>query len=84
MGLRPYSLAEQRFFTNGRIIVRGSAGTCCQGKRADYLLRYPHDAATPGMHFVRAKGPALSQPMDKYGATTPAEFVAVATEFFFE
>jgi hypothetical protein len=62
LGLRPHSLAEQRFFSNGRIIVRGSTGTRRQGKRADDLLRYSRDAAAPGIHFSRAKGPALSQP----------------------
>jgi type I restriction enzyme R subunit len=39
----PHSLAEQRFFTDGRIIVRGSTGTRRKGKRADYLLRYTRD-----------------------------------------
>ena len=31
----PHAIAEQRYFTDGRIIVRGN--------RADYLLRYTRD-----------------------------------------
>lgn len=39
----PHSIAEQRFFTDGRIIVRGSQATRRPGKKADYLLRYTRD-----------------------------------------
>lgn len=39
----PHSIAEQRSFTDGRIIVRGSKAERKKGKRADYLLRYTRD-----------------------------------------
>ena len=39
----PHSIAEQRFFTDGRIIVRGSQAVRRPGKKADYLLRYTRD-----------------------------------------
>jgi type I restriction enzyme R subunit len=37
------SIAEQRFFTDGRIVVRGNTATRRQGKRAYYILRYTRD-----------------------------------------
>jgi type I restriction enzyme R subunit len=33
----PHSIAEQRYFTVGRIIVRGNKAERKKGKRADYL-----------------------------------------------
>jgi len=39
----PHSIAEQRAFTDGRIVVRGNQATRRAGKRADYILRYTHD-----------------------------------------
>jgi type I restriction enzyme, R subunit len=39
----PHSIAEQRAFTDGRIIVHGSTATRRKGKRADYILRYTRD-----------------------------------------
>ncbi|MGA2541689.1 MAG: DEAD/DEAH box helicase family protein [Verrucomicrobiota bacterium] len=39
----PHSIAEQRYFTDGRIVVRGSRAERKRGKRADYLLRYTRD-----------------------------------------
>src|SRR6266487_1007986 len=39
----PHSIAEQRTFTDGRIIVHGNRATRRPGKRADYLLRYARD-----------------------------------------
>src|SRR5260370_32244648 len=36
----PRSLAEQRQFTAGRIVVAGTKATRQKGKKADYLLRY--------------------------------------------
>jgi type I restriction enzyme R subunit len=35
----PHSIAEQRYFTDGRIIVRGNRAERRKGKRTDYLLR---------------------------------------------
>src|ERR1035441_8214954 len=39
----PHSIAEQRSFTDGRIIVRGGNAERKKKKRADYLLRYTRD-----------------------------------------
>jgi len=39
----PHSIAEQRFFTDGRIVVHGNQARRRKGKRADYLLRYTRD-----------------------------------------
>jgi type I restriction enzyme R subunit len=39
----PHSLAEQRVFTDGRIIVTGKTVRRGKKKRADYLLRYTRD-----------------------------------------
>jgi type I restriction enzyme R subunit len=39
----PHSIAEQRWFTPGRIVVRGNRAERRRGKRADYLLRYTRD-----------------------------------------
>ncbi|MGA9451754.1 MAG: DEAD/DEAH box helicase family protein [Verrucomicrobiia bacterium] len=39
----PHSIAEQRSFTDGRIIVRGNQAERKKTKRADYLLRYTRD-----------------------------------------
>jgi type I restriction enzyme R subunit len=39
----PHSIAEQRWFTKGRIVVRGNQAQRRKGKRADYLLRYTRD-----------------------------------------
>jgi len=38
-----HSIAEQRSFTDGRIVVRGNKADRKKGKRADYLLRYTRD-----------------------------------------
>ena len=39
----PHSIAEQRTFTDGRIIVQGSKARRRPAKRADFLLRYTRD-----------------------------------------
>jgi type I restriction enzyme R subunit len=39
----PHSIAEQRWFTAGRIVVRGNRAERRRGKRADFLLRYTRD-----------------------------------------
>ena len=39
----PHSLAEQRTFTAGRIVVAGTRARRQEAKRADYLLRYTPD-----------------------------------------
>ena len=39
----PHSIAEQRYFTAGRIVSQGPTARRRPGKRADYLLRYTRD-----------------------------------------
>jgi len=39
----PHSIAEQRYFTDVRIVVHGNTARRHQGKRADYLLRFSRD-----------------------------------------
>src|ERR1035438_9069034 len=39
----PHSIAEQRSFTQGRIVVAGAKATRLVRKKADYLLRYTPD-----------------------------------------
>ena len=39
----PHSIAEQRSFTDGRIIVRGSQASRRPGKKADDILRFTRD-----------------------------------------
>jgi type I restriction enzyme R subunit len=39
----PHSIAEQRYFTAGRIVAHGQSARRRPGKRADYLLRYTRD-----------------------------------------
>src|SRR5438477_10409211 len=39
----PHSIAEQRTFTDGRIVVSGNRARRRPGKRADYILRYTRD-----------------------------------------
>jgi type I restriction enzyme R subunit len=39
----PHSITEQRYFTDGRIVVHGDRATGRTGKRADYILRYTRD-----------------------------------------
>jgi len=39
----PHSIAEQRSFTDGRIVVQGGHAKRRKGKRADYILRHTRD-----------------------------------------
>src|SRR5437773_11512816 len=39
----PYSITEQRTFTDGRIVVTGNRIRRRAAKRADYILRYRRD-----------------------------------------
>ncbi|WP_371134259.1 N-6 DNA methylase [Polaromonas sp.] len=42
-GDAPFEIAEQRSFTDGRIVLTGRSAKRREGKRADYLLRYRRD-----------------------------------------
>ena len=56
----PHSIAEQRYFTAGRIVSHGPAARRRPGKRADYLLRYTRDLP---LAVVEAKA-AYKHPAD--------------------
>lgn len=54
----PHSIAEQRTFTDGRIIVQGSKARCRPAKRADYLLHYTRDFPIAVVEAKAAHEPA--------------------------
>ncbi|HVM48812.1 MAG TPA: DEAD/DEAH box helicase family protein, partial [Candidatus Acidoferrum sp.] len=56
----PHSIAEQRYFTAGRIVSQGQTARRRPGKRADYLLRYTRDLP---LGVVEAKA-AYKHPAD--------------------
>src|SRR5512140_2490037 len=56
----PHSIAEQRYFTAGRIVSQGPTARRRAGKRADYLLRYSRDLP---LAVVEAKA-AYKKPAD--------------------
>ena len=63
----PHSIAEQRYFTQGRIVVRGDCAQRRKGKRADYLLRYTRDFPIAVVEAKSEDEPAatgLQQAMD--------------------
>jgi type I restriction enzyme R subunit len=63
----PHSIAEQRCFTDGRIVVRGNKAERKKGKRADYLLRYTRDfpiAVTEAKSEYKKAADGLQQAKD--------------------
>jgi type I restriction enzyme R subunit len=63
----PHSIAEQRAFTDGRIVVRGNQAIRKPGKRADYLLRYTRDfpiAVVEAKSFYKLPADGLQQAKD--------------------
>jgi hypothetical protein len=48
----PHSIAEQRYFTAGRIVSQGPTARRRPGKRADYLLRYKKYAIDGELQFT--------------------------------
>jgi type I restriction enzyme R subunit len=56
----PHAIAEQRYFTAGRIVSHGPTARRRPGKRADYLLRYTRDLP---LAVVEAKA-AYKRPAD--------------------
>jgi len=56
----PHSIAEQRYFTAGRVVAHGATAQRRPGKRADYLLRYTRDLP---LAVVEAKA-AYKHPAD--------------------
>jgi type I restriction enzyme R subunit len=72
----PHSIVEQYTFTDGRIIVAGSAARRKDGKRADYLLRYTTDspiAVVEAKAEYKRPGDGLQQAKD-YAAILDLKF----------
>jgi type I restriction enzyme R subunit len=69
----PHSIAEQRFFTDGRIVVHGNKATRRQGKRADYILRYTRNFADPA--FDGDPAFATQEEIDEYGKVKETEII---------
>lgn len=63
----PHSIAEQRYFTDGRIVVAGTRTARRKQKKADYLLRYSRDKALAVVEAkadYKAPGDGLGQAKD--------------------
>lgn len=72
----PHSIAEQRTFTDGRIIVSGGKIKRGKQKRADYLLRYTRDftiAVVEAKAEYKTAGAGLQQAKD-YAETLGLKF----------
>jgi len=57
-GDSPFEIAEQRSFTDGRIVLTGRSAKRREGKRADYLLRYRRDLTLAVVEAKPYKTPA--------------------------
>lgn len=60
----PHSITEQRYFTDGRIVVAGTRTARRKQKKADYLLRYTRDfpiAVVEAKAEYKAPGEGLGQ-----------------------
>ena len=66
-GDSPFEIAEQRSFTDGRIVLIGRTAKRREGKRADYLLRYRRDltlAVVEAKPYKSLAGDGLQQAKD--------------------
>jgi type I restriction enzyme R subunit len=66
-GDTPFEIAEQRSFTDGRIVLSGRSAKRREGKRADYLLRYRRDftlAVVEAKPYKASAGDGLQQAKD--------------------
>ena len=66
-GNAPFEIAEQRSFTDGRIVLTGRTARRREGKRADYLLRYRRDltlAVIEAKPYKSPSGDGLQQAKD--------------------
>jgi type I restriction enzyme, R subunit len=66
-GDSPFEIAEQRSFTDGRIVLTGRTAKRREGKRADYLLRYRRDltlAVVEAKPYKAPVGDGLQQAKD--------------------
>jgi type I restriction enzyme R subunit len=57
-GDHPFEIAEQRSFTDGRIVLSGRSAKRRDGKRADYLLRYRRDLTLAVVEAKPYRAPA--------------------------
>jgi type I restriction enzyme R subunit len=72
----PHSIAEQRSFTAGRIIVAGSKVKRREARRADYVLRYTRDfpiAVVEAKSIYKLAGDGLAQAKE-YALTLGLKF----------
>src|SRR5438874_4017389 len=71
----PHCIAEQRTFTDGRIIVHGSTARRRPGKRADYILDYTGTATRNFADPAFDGDPAFAtqEEIDEYGKTKTVE-----------
>lgn len=63
----PHSFAEQRTFTDGRIVVLGNKTRRRKKKRADYILRYTRDypiAVVEAKNWYKKPGDGMQQAKD--------------------
>jgi type I restriction enzyme R subunit len=63
----PHSLTEQKYFTDGRILIVGNKARRQRQKKADYLLRYTRDfpiAVVEAKAAYKAPGDGLQQAKD--------------------
>ena len=70
-GKSPFEIAEQRSFTDGRIVLMGRSAKRRDGKRSDYLLRYRRDL-TLVVVVVEAKPYIHSKELIRNEAVVPA------------
>ena len=66
-GDSPFEIAEQRSFTDGRIVLAGRTAKRREGKRADYLLRFRRDltlAVVEAKPYKASVGDGLQQAKD--------------------
>src|SRR5437667_5534196 len=79
----PHSIAEQRTFTDGRIIVHGSRARRRAGKRADYILRYTRDFPIAVVEAKSEDEPAATglQQAKDYGNVVLVRLVNSMVEF---
>src|SRR5436309_6930902 len=71
----PHCIAEQRTFTDGRIIVHGSTARRRPGKRADYILDYTGTATRNFADPAFDGDPAFAtqEEIDEYGKVKETE-----------
>lgn len=75
-GGSPFEIAEQRSFTDGRIVLSGRSAQRRDGKRADYLLRYRRDLTLAVVEAKPYKTPAADDLQQVKGIFSSIETAA--------